>query len=127
MKESLMHHLVCPACKGNLVLADRELRDLEIVAGRIICERCARVFPIVTGVPRFCGPENYTASFGFQWNHFSRTQIDSLTGSSASRDRFSHETAYTRDWKRGAVILDAGSGAGRFLDVARHECGTLIG
>jgi SAM-dependent methyltransferase len=127
MKVSLMQHLACPKCKGELVLTETERQGNEILAGVVRCHRCSADYPVIKGVPRFCGPENYTASFGFQWNQFSRTQIDSLTGLSVSRDRFARETAYAADWKRGRTVLDAGCGAGRFLDVARHECGTLIG
>src|SRR5215213_3962735 len=33
-------------------------------------------FPIIAGIPRFCEIDNYSASFGLQWNLFQRTQID---------------------------------------------------
>lgn len=26
------------------------------------------IFPVVRGIPRFCAPDNYSESFGFQWN-----------------------------------------------------------
>ena len=31
------------------------------------------IFPIINGVPRFVPADNYTNSFGFQWNKFQKT------------------------------------------------------
>jgi SAM-dependent methyltransferase len=72
-------------------------------------------FPIVAGVPRFCEAENYTSSFGKQWNLFEKTQIDreGVAGEVSARRLFA-ETG----WKAGELdardILEVGSGAGRF-------------
>jgi uncharacterized protein YbaR (Trm112 family) len=33
--------LACPACQG----------DLRLEADRVVCERCARTYPIVDGIP----------------------------------------------------------------------------
>ena len=70
---------------------------------------------ILNGIPRFCDVENYTDSFGFQWNRFAETQV--------ARDRkiaeFSEQRLFaTTAWKPeeldGLNILEVGSGAGRF-------------
>lgn len=72
-------------------------------------------FPIVAGVCRFCEVENYSSSFGQQWNLFERTQIDLLGISTApSADRLFAETGWTPKELRGLDILEVGSGAGRF-------------
>jgi len=71
--------------------------------------------------------ENYASSFGLQWNLFRAEQIDSINGLQASRERFFTETGWTPESLSGQWILDAGCGAGRFLDVATgHDC-DLVG
>ena len=42
---------------------------------------------VVKGIPRFVNSDEYASSFGLQWNFFRRTQLDSFTGLSISRDR----------------------------------------
>jgi hypothetical protein len=32
-------------------------------------------FAIGNGIPRICDPENYSESFGLQWNRFAETQL----------------------------------------------------
>ncbi len=72
-------------------------------------------FPIIEGIPRFCEIENYTSSFGQQWNLFERTQIDreGIAGS-PSAERLLAETAWDPKSLAGMDILEVGSGAGRF-------------
>ncbi len=72
---------------------------------------------IVDHVPCFVEQDNYTESFGYQWNRFSKTQIDrdrDCDGSTASEQRLFGETGWTPADLSGASILEAGSGAGRF-------------
>ena len=72
-------------------------------------------FPIIQGIPRFCEVENYTSSFGRQWNKFRTTQIDpdgALDGPSARR--LFAETGWTAEGLASANVLEVGSGAGRF-------------
>ena len=33
-------------------------------------------YPIINQIPRFVELENYSSSFGFQWNYFDKTQVD---------------------------------------------------
>ena len=75
-----MDVLACPACGQSLSLRiDQEAQD-EIESGSLGCGSCAATYPIVRFVPRFVPAENYSRSFGFQWNQFRRTQLDSTTG-----------------------------------------------
>lgn len=72
-------------------------------------------FPIVDGIPRFCEVENYTSSFGEQWNKFQTTQIDREgVGGEPSKLRFFAETGWKAEELSGLAILEVGSGAGRF-------------
>ena len=74
-------------------------------------------FPIVNGIPRFANQSNYSSSFGFQWNKFQRTQLDSFSGSSISFERFYASTAWKQDVLSRSSVLEVGSGAGRFTEV----------
>lgn len=79
-------------------------------------------FPIVGGVPRFCEVDNYTASFGMQWNRFDTTQIDALgVADAVSERRFFTETGWSADELDGLELLEVGSGAGRFSRVVLEK------
>ncbi len=81
-------------------------------------ETNGRRFPRVRGVWRFVeSEENYAETFGFQWTHFSRTQIDGHHNSEQSRQRWGAETGWLGQNLTGQRILEVGSGAGRFSRV----------
>jgi SAM-dependent methyltransferase len=82
------------------------------------CEACGRDYPIVAGVSRFVEAEHYAGSFGFQWNRFAKTQLDSANGTTLSRDAFMQKTGWTLPSLAGCRVLDAGCGMGRFAEVA---------
>jgi SAM-dependent methyltransferase len=82
-----------------------------------VCPRCASRFPVVDGVGRFVSSEHYVGSFGFQWNTFSKAQLDSANGTSRSRDAFLEKTGWTLEALEGRRVLDAGCGMGRFAEV----------
>lgn len=75
-------------------------------------------FPVIAGIPRFCELDNYTASFGRQWNQFQTTQIDGEgIDANPSAARLFAETAWKADELAGLDVLEVGSGAGRFSRV----------
>lgn len=124
MKQKLYKILVCPACKGALsISSDAE----EVIDGDLHCAACDQHYPIVNGIPRFVALDNYAASFGYQWNLFRKEQIDSYNGTTLSTQRFWSETGWTEDEVRGKWVLDAGCGAGRFLDVAGGAGAEVVG
>ncbi|HKR66329.1 MAG TPA: methyltransferase domain-containing protein [Thermoanaerobaculia bacterium] len=116
MNLDLLDLLCCPDCRAPLSLDNDALR----------CTQCTSVYPIVDGIPRFVPAENYAASFGFQWNRFPRTQLDSSSGVPVSRDRFFSSTVWTADELRGKRVLDAGSGSGRFAEIALSAGARLV-
>lgn len=77
-------------------------------------------FPKIDGVVRFVKDDagNYTENFGFQWNKFQKTQIDSAnTNLTHSRDRFFEVSGWSKEDLNGINVLEAGSGAGRFSQI----------
>ena len=90
------------------------LRD-EAAAWR--CPACSSVFPVRAGVARFVAGQAYSESFGFEWNYFARTQLDSTRGEARSRETFIQKTGWSLDALRDKRVLDAGCGMGRFAEV----------
>jgi 2-polyprenyl-3-methyl-5-hydroxy-6-metoxy-1,4-benzoquinol methylase len=68
----------------------------------------------------------YTSSFGFQWNTFSKVQLDSYNRTNYSEQRFLDITGWTADDLRGKQVLDAGCGAGRFAEITARKYGALL-
>ena len=60
--------------------------------GDFLVSGAGRRFPVIRGVPRFVPSDSYAGSFGYQWNRFARTQLDSASGGTQSRDTFVEKT-----------------------------------
>lgn len=103
----LAEPVCCPACRSPL------LRKADELA----CSGCAARYPILDNIPRFVPLENYSESFGFQWNLHAKTQLDGHNGLSISRDRFFSQSRWLPEELRGMTVLECGSGAGRFTEV----------
>lgn len=57
MRHDLMEILVCPLCKGDLVLTiDRE-EGGEIMEGQLVCNACNETYPIEDGIPNMLPPD----------------------------------------------------------------------
>lgn len=118
MREAALQHLACPKCHNNLVISSVEKRRGEILeTAQLTCEGCRASYPIVRCIPRFVSNENYASSFGFQWKEHAKTQYDSYSGMKLSEKRFFEETDWPRDLP-GEIILEVGSGSGRFTEQA---------
>lgn len=74
-------------------------------------------FPVVNRIPRFVELTNYAAGFGLQWNAFRKTQLDSYTGTTISKERLTRCLGGSLDVVRGQDVLEVGCGAGRFTEV----------
>jgi SAM-dependent methyltransferase len=70
----------------------------------------------VNGIPRFIEGQDYANSFGIQWNVHRQVQLDSHTGLPLSRSRLFAVSGWPERLE-GQMILEAGSGAGRFTEV----------
>lgn len=124
MNRRLLEILVCPACKGSL---EASSGSDPLIEGELRCTECGTAYPVTNGIPRFVPADNYASSFGYQWNLFRKEQIDSFNGTTLSADRFWTETEWTPEGMAGKWVLDAGCGAGRFLDVASQTDGEIVG
>lgn len=127
MRESLLSILAEPETGAELVLEEPRLEGGRIIDGRLRSVETDRTYPIVRGIPRFVPSDNYSSSFGMQWNKFRRVQLDSDTAGTHSRQRFDNETGWTESDLGGKWCLDAGCGAGRFAEIAADRGANLVG
>jgi SAM-dependent methyltransferase len=128
MKPKLLEVLACPQCVAQLSCTAMDKNpDGDVLTGSLECAQCQKSYQIKDGIPRFVPGDNYAASFGYQWNRFKLEQIDSANGTKLSAARFYSETGWTKEWLKGKWVLDAGCGAGRFLDVASDSEAEVVG
>ncbi len=80
------------------------------------CLHCGNKYPIEAGVCRSIASDGYGQSFGYQWNIHGKTQLDSYTGLTLSRDRVVAAMNSPLELA-GRAVLEAGSGAGRFTEI----------
>jgi len=109
----LLSILRCTACGSSIGLQGEEYG----------CSTCGKRFPIVRGVGRFVGENNYADTFGYQWQQFARTQLRPQ----ASELNLLKKTALTKQDLEGKLVLDVGCGMGRFADVATRWGARVIG
>jgi SAM-dependent methyltransferase len=108
--------LRCPNCRSPLSNSE----------GGLSCPACGRRFPEVRGVLRFVDEGNYADSFGYQWQRFQRTQLDSAHRNISEVD-FAQKTGLKPEDLQGKLILDVGCGMGRFAEVATRWGARVVG
>src|SRR5919199_188951 len=92
----------------NLLTPDKGEERVED-SHYLICPQGCRV-PVVNGIPRFVDSSNYASAFGLQWNRFRRTQLDSYTGTTISRDRLAGALGGPPDVVSGKRVVGGGLG-----------------
>jgi len=113
MKASALDFLVCPVSGTNLELEVFERDGSEILEG-LLASASGQKYPIRRGVPRFVSSEEYTDTFGFQWNRHARIYLD---GTDKHRvystfDQLKQKLALSPEKVSGKTILDVGCGTG---------------
>lgn len=124
MRTDHLGYLCCPECSQALTLESQQMQEARIKEGVLRCGSCQKSYPVIDFIPRFVPKENYAKSFGMQWNKHSRTQYDSASGRSVSKERFVNETRWPGDLS-GQIILEPASGSGRFTEHAL-ETGAMV-
>jgi len=117
MQHKDLQYFRCPQCRSaNLSLAHERVAQGEMAEGELICGDCGASYRVHNFIPRFVSQDNYAKSFGFQWTIHRKTQLDSYTGLPITRNRLFDVAGWATDLS-GQVILEAGSGAGRFTEI----------
>lgn len=125
MNPDHLHLLRCPISGERLVLRNEKLMGGKVNSGFLLEPKFNREYSIVNFIPRFVPVENYAAGFGYQWNTHSRTQYDETSSFNNSAHRFTNETKWGNALT-GELILEAGSGSGRFTAEALKTGATVI-
>jgi 2-polyprenyl-3-methyl-5-hydroxy-6-metoxy-1,4-benzoquinol methylase len=97
--------LICTICSSTLTLF---LDHFKCPKGH--------TFPIINEIARFTNSNNYAKSFGIQWKHFSKTQLDSYTKTDYSYQRL-ERICGPIDKFNNQLVLEVGCGAGRFSEI----------
>jgi len=104
--------LRCPGCGGSLESAPAN--------DALICRACGAAAPVIAGIPRFVEQE-HLASFGRQWNLYN------VAHDEEDRATFEAKTGLALSELRGARLLDAGCGGGRYSKVAGQAGARVVG
>lgn len=111
---ALMDVLCCPSCRSNLRLS----------FGGLECTGCTTAYPIHHGIPRFADPRGTGHGFSFHRTH---ATFPTLRQQAEAEVTFTSKTALSRAELKGKVVLDAGCGSGRYLDIASRWGAVAIG
>jgi len=98
--------LFCPACAQPL----QAEHDSSPRPAPIKCA-CGHSYPVINGILRLVESQDYTQSFGFQWNTFDVQRVDE------DREIFKIKTSFYPEELKGLRVLDAGCGGGRYAYV----------
>ena len=93
--------------------------------GHLVAPTTGEQYPIVRDIPRFVSSENYAAAFGLEWSIHSKTQLDSHTETSISKQRLERCLGKALSELKGLRVLEAGCGAGRFTELM-VKAGALV-
>jgi SAM-dependent methyltransferase len=126
MRETLLEILREPGTGAEFDLVASRGSGGRVEVGRLVARGSGREYAIENGIPRFAPRDNYTGSFGLQWNLFQEVQLDHENGLDHSRRRFDAEAGWTEQVLRGKWVLDAGCGAGRFAAIAAARGPNLV-
>jgi ubiquinone/menaquinone biosynthesis C-methylase UbiE len=84
------------------------------------------ICPVIDGIPRFVESGSYASLFGDQWKEYKKTQLDSYTNTTISKDRMDRCLGPLKDSIAGKLVLETGCGAGRFTEVLLQKRTKLV-
>ena len=112
MTDRIPDKLQCPDCSQPLNSTPSD--------GRLVCSGCHREVPVVEGIPRFV-EQQHLASFGLQWNRYEVAHEDEDLAT------FQAKTGFSLSDLKGASVLDAGCGGGRYCRIAAESGARVYG
>ena len=102
---------------------DKLYREININKKSELTSKIGVTYPIVKGIPRILKDfNNYSLAFGEQWVKWRKTQLDSYSNTTITRDRLyrclgSDIVSRLNKSKDQVDILEVGCGAGRFTEI----------
>lgn len=115
---NLLKILRCPKSGEKFKIEIKEKSQNRVKEGKLTSLSGSHTYEIRNYIPRFVNEENYTNNFGYQWNKFAKTQLDSFSGKKISINRFEKSTNWHDKNLKEKLVLDVGCGSGRFTEVA---------
>ena len=91
--------------------------DFEIVQDGQSIVFGGRRIPVREGIVRFREGDGYNDTFALQWKKYGEIQLDHVNNTRLTKERFIRETGWNLSVLRSELILEAGSGAGRFTRI----------
>ncbi|MCK5605498.1 class I SAM-dependent methyltransferase [Candidatus Pacearchaeota archaeon] len=127
MKEHIADYLICPSTGSDLKLEIEEYDEErnEVKTGRLVTSE-GRSYPIVNYIPRFVATDDYAENFSLQWNKHKTTQY-ATAENSFSEEQFERISDLTPEKVEGKLVLDAGCGSGRFVDILEKWGAHVVG
>lgn len=116
MLEHFIDEFQSPFTKHRYQVEVYEKVNNRIKTGKLI-DLNGKDIPIINFIPRFVEINNYTDSFGKQWNMFKKIQLDSYNKTKITHERFFTGTEWKPEEMRNQRILEAGCGGGRFTEI----------
>lgn len=95
-------------------------------SGGYVCSDCGRKYAQRNGVACFVDVGSYADSFGFQWQRYNLTQLDTEECRESEKD-FRKRTGFMPEDLKGKLVLDVGCGMGRFAEVATRWGARVVG
>lgn len=119
MRDTLLDLMECPVTRRRLVRR-RDGHGAETLTVEDNGEN-GPCYPIIDGIPRFVGAEDFVESFGFQWNRFDVRQ------SQEDEETLALKTGVALDLWQDKRVLDGGCGGGRYCRVAAEHGAYVVG
>lgn len=128
MKERILEHLACPACRGLLDMDVISRDGDEIMEGRLECSTCHLGYAVQRGVPRLLPPHlspekaKTARAFGWEWTNYVEMHTE-------YEEQFLDWVYPLRpEFFQRKLVLDAGCGIGRHAYfAARYGAREVIG
>jgi len=125
MRTSALRFLCCPECRKPLRLEPRIITGPEVDSGWLVCANCPKAHPIVRGIPRFVASHRYAGRSDVPWRVFRDGLHRAGLQSRDAQDALAACTGWRRGDYGGRLVLDVGTGAGRFAEAAAN-CGAEV-
>lgn len=123
-----------PTTKQNLQIESIESIGNNVITGFLLSEN--NKYPIIRGVPRFNltdYSEDYTKSFGYQWNKWPYVQYEEenigkpMAGHTLRMFERITEISVSEIKVSNEIFCDIGCGSGRFIDLLANGQTSIIG
>ena len=131
MREELLDLLCCPLCRGELELQAEATAGQEVMSGSLVCLGCGRTYPVEDGIPDLL-PEEVVRGRDERWmrayDRMAKSYYTLMHMLIPALSLWTEPLARSR-WvsllglRRGDVVLDVATGAGRNLSFLLKRVG----